>query len=213
MCEIAHSHVRRVWYDAFTSYHTRRTCECVVWCVSLMLYVMSYAWMSHGARMHESRHVHGRVMSYIWTSHVIRMNKWWHIYDMSHVIRMNESRHTYKWVTSHIWMSPATHISMCDITHMNESGHITMSHTFLCHTHFYVTHISMKWRVMCMNASCEKMCVAWRIHLRDGISPCHTHFYDMTCLIHMCDVTHLYVSPCHTHFYDMTFHSHEWVMW
>jgi len=87
----------------------------------------------------------------------------WCVYTYVHVLI---NIHTYHWVTSHV--------QICHVTHMNESGHsceFVMSHVLIRH----VTH----W-----NASCHTyrwvMSHIWMSHVTHMNQSCHTYEWDMS---------------------------------
>jgi len=122
----------------------------------------------------------------------------WVKQDPSTATWMNESCHTYEWVMSHVWMG---YISV--FSRMSESG--VMSHTWMSHgTHMNESRHTYAWVKQNMSAptSMNESCRAkW--------------------LIHMCNMTHLYVWPysrvmshiwmSHVAHVNESCHTHEWV--
>jgi len=132
--------------------------------------------------MDESCYTYEWVMSHTWMSHVTHMNESCHTHAWvmshiwtGHVTHMNESCHTYEWVMWHIWMS--------DVTHVNE----------LCHTYEWVmSHVpvgrgSKRQRVQ------EHTCLPRTLVVQHLLCMRHDAFIRVTWVIHMCDMTHLYV--------------------
>ena len=150
------------------------SCDVSRWCCTscrMHEWVMAHVCMSHVTYMDESCHIYERVMSYVWTSDGTYMTWVMSFAWMSHVTHINESHHIYEWVPPHIYQCVTSHIWM--------SQGISP-----CHTHFYVTHISMSRTFLWNEESC-----AWMRHVKKCVW--HDAF---TCVTAYHHVTHIFMT-------------------
>ena len=166
---------------------------------------MSHVGKSHSTHIKESCNTYDAVTLHIWMNHVTDMHESWDTYESVMYLRMDAidcvlsqvHNNSYVWLDSFSWVTWLMY--MCDVTHASPTAYwiVSFRRHIMIHkcdvTHLYAWHDSF-------------ICVSWLMHLRLLIA---SRSFAATWLIHMFDVTWLYVCYKLIHTCDMT-HSYVW---